>query len=465
MFPLSTHQLARLLNTTSADAPLIEQPISRVVIDSRLVQPGDVFFAIEGRQTHGVEFAADAITAGAAAVVTDRISAEYARPLRQRTLVVPDTVSALQFLARWNRSQSDAAVIGITGSVGKTSTRQLIAAVLGTHAAGCQSPANYNNELGVPLTLLQLRAEHRFAAVEMGAGRAGDIRILCELARPVAAVVTRVAPCHLESFGDLQSIARTKAELPTSLESSHTAFLNADDPLVCGMVQATAARVVFFGEQAAFSSRLADVHCENGRCRFRCGSDSFSITGPRQLVLSAAAAVAVGREWGLTPAIIQQGLDGFLPEAGRGRVTCGESLTVIDESYNCSPASLQACIRGLGDWTGSRRVLVAGEMLELGGDAERLHRETAATLADSKVNLAVFTGRFASVCCEAAVAAGFPAARLLCVEDQTELPRELLGALQTGDIVLVKGSRALQLEKLVRVLLEYQGQPGPQRPV
>ena len=196
MFPLNTLQLAELLRAQSLSSSPGPAAITGCRLDSRLIKPGDAFFAFRGQRQHGIEYAATALASGAVCVVTDQspTPANSTSILLPRTLTVADTTVALQQIARWNRGQSSAAVIGITGSVGKTSTRHLITAVLQSRLQGIQSPANYNNELGVPLTLTELSDSHQFAAVEMGAGRKGDIRFLCELALPSVAVVTRVAP-------------------------------------------------------------------------------------------------------------------------------------------------------------------------------------------------------------------------------------------------------------------------------
>lgn len=462
MFPLHTPQLPELLSARPLAAPLPAARITGCRLDSRQVQPGDLFLAFNGRRQHGIDSAATAVAAGAVCVVTDRPPAGPAAcpELLHRTLLVPDTTVALQQLARWNRSQSAAAVIGITGSVGKTSTRQLITSILKSRLQGCQSPANYNNELGVPLTLTQLSADDQFLAVEMGAGRSGDIHYLCELAQPIAAVVTRVAPCHLESFGSLDQIAQTKAELPASLPGAGIAFLNADDPQVREMAATTAARVVFFGEQAEGNARLNHISAVNGVCQFQCGRDAFAFLGGRQLVSCAAAAVAVGREWGLSAEEIRRSLRTFQPGPGRGAVSRGQLWTLIDETYNCSPASLAASMAGLSDWQGPRRVLVAGEMLELGTQATVLHSQTAALLAGSAVDLAFFVGSHAELCRAAAAAAGFPDSRLHAFTDVTALETALPELLEPGDVVLVKGSRGLQLEKVLNRLMDLNGATG-----
>jgi len=460
MFPLTTLQLAELLRVHPLAGPDVPPVLTGCRMDSRLIQSGDAFFAFRGQHQHGIDHAVSALAAGAVCVVTDQspAPADSTSNLLQRTLTVADTAVAMQQIARWNRGQSSAALIGITGSVGKTSTRQMIAAVLQSRLQGIQSPGNYNNELGVPLTLTELSESHQFAAVEMGAGRRGDIRFLCELARPAVAVVTRVAPCHLMTFGSLDQIARTKAELPASLPADGLAFLNADDPRVQAMSAETSAQVVYFGERAEGPGRITAVASANGRCRFRCGTDEYSFFGGRQLVLSAAAAISVGREWGLQPTDIQRGLDTFRPGSGRGQVSVGNLWTLIDETYNSSPASLAASIEGLAGWEGPRRVLVAGDMLELGSEEAALHSQTAALLAGSAVDLAIFVGSQAERCRSAAAAAGFPESRLRAFSEMTTLSSVLPRLLEPGDVVLMKGSRALQLE---RVLSELQQQNEP----
>lgn len=459
MFPLNTLQLAELLRAQSLSSPPVPAAIAGCRLDSRLIKPGDAFFAFRGQRQHGIEHAATALASGAVCVVTDQSPppANSTSILLPRTLTVADTTVALQQIARWNRGQSSAAVIGITGSVGKTSTRHLITAVLQSRLQGIQSPANYNNELGVPLTLTELSDSHQFAAVEMGAGRKGDIRFLCELARPSVAVVTRVAPCHLETFGSLDQIASTKSELPESLPTDGLAFLNADDPRVQAMSAETTARVVYFGERAKGAGRITDVASANGRCRFRCGTDEYSFVGGRQLVPCAAAAIAVGREWGLHTTDIQSGLETFRPGSGRGQVFVGHLWTLIDETYNSSPASLAASIEELAGWQGPRRVLVAGDMLELGSEEAALHSQTAALLAGSAVDLAIFVGNQAERCLAAAAAAGFPDPQLRAFKDVAALSSALPKLLQRGDVVLVKGSRALQLERMLNWLQQQNG--------
>lgn len=445
-----------------ADRLLIE----RVVTDSARVVPGSLFVALRGRRRHGVEFLGEAAARGAVAVLTDRLpsAAEAAVPgaAVPALIMVPDALVALQSLALWNRNQSSALCIGITGSVGKTTARQMTCSVLSQQQVSLQSPANFNNEIGLPLALLELGCEHRFAVLEMGAGRAGDIRFLCGLARPAWGVVTRVAPCHLESLGSLQAVQSTKQELVEELPVDGCVFLCADQPEVVCMSRVTAAKVVYFGLQAEGAGRCRMLSFEGGRSRICCGGDEFEYEGGEQLLLCAAAAVCAGREAGMTAIQIAAGLRQFRPDRGRGRLLRAGDWLVLDETYNSSPASALACLRSMGNWRGVRRILVLGDMLELGAGACAMHCEVASALSGSAVDAAVFCGEYAADCVAAARVAGFPADRLHAVGDNSELQCLLSGLLQPGDLVCVKGSRGLRLEQTVDWLLREAAERGGQ---
>ena len=443
-----------------------QRRVEHVVTESGRVVPGSLFVALRGRQRHGVEFAGEAAARGAVAIVTDKLplgsaglrSADAAPAL----IVVPDALAGLQQLAVWNRNHSSALCVGITGSVGKTTTRQMIYCVLSQQQSALQSPANFNNEIGLPLALLGLSERHRYAVLEMGAGRAGDIRFLCRLARPEWGVVTRVAPCHLESFGSLQSIRLTKQELVEEIPAGGCVFLCADQPEVSGMSRATAADVEYFGLQAEGAGRCRMVSFEQGRSRMRCGTDEFEYEGGRQLLLCAAAAVSVGRRAGLSAGQIAAGLRQFRPDRGRGRLLHAGDWRIVDETYNCSPASALACLTSLADWSSVRKILVLGDMLELGESERELHCGVAAALADSAVDEAIFCGRLSAACVTAAAASGYACDRLHAVADNQELQSLLSELLRPGDLICLKGSRGLQLEQTVNWLLRQAEERGGQ---
>lgn len=466
MFPCNVTQLIRIVSGHTP-APLADEPVTGVSIDSRTVKPGDAFFALPGSKSHGVLFADEAIARGAVCVVAESISAEQ-NPSRSqiirfhstdsveidsRIIRVPSALTALQQFATWNRNQSSALVIGVTGSVGKTTTRQMIASVLNREFTGIQSPRNFNNELGVPLSLLQLRADHDFVALEMGAGRTGDIRKLAEIAQPEFGVVTRVAPAHVETFGSLDLIRQAKQELAEAIGPEGTVFLNADDDAVRRMADSVRGNVVLFGFSSDAHVRATNVVTSANRSVVTVDGSEFQFQGPRHLVTAALAAIAVGRISGMTDSRIADGLAGFQLDAGRGRIVNREPWTVIDDSYNASPASVVGAIQGLADWPNSRhRILVLGDMLELGQGSAAAHFEIGRQLASSRVDHTLVYGQFAESVVEGARSTGVTLNHISVFHDRATLQVMLDCIMTPGDVVLVKGSRGMQMEHVVQWL-------------
>ena len=476
-FPLTVFQLAEITKGVLTDSRTGQQRVTGGCIDSRIVAPGDCFFALAGHKAHGVLFADQAVTRGAVCVVTDSANsagnAARAAPAMPslasldtaetdgRIIRVADSVVALQSLARWNRQQSGALVVGVTGSVGKTTTRQMITQVLEVRYSGVQSPHNYNNELGVPLSLLQLERGHDFAVLELAAGRIGDIKFLTDMVKPEFAVVTRVAATHLESFGDLNAIRQAKMELPAAVTTGGTVFLNADDPAVLSMSESASANIVLFGTSAAAGFRATSIHSQDGICQFKVDGQLFQIQGGAHLVTGAAAAIAVGRIAGLSPSEIAQGLANYQPDAGRGRIVQRQPWTVIDESYNASPASVLAAIQTLNDCVSARgRILVLGDMLELGSQASHFHREIGRALQNTQIDHALMYGDFAEVVTAGAIDAGVSPNRLSVFRDIATLNIMLDCILTPGDAVLVKGSRSMHMERIITSLCKSASQLG-----
>jgi UDP-N-acetylmuramoyl-tripeptide--D-alanyl-D-alanine ligase len=468
-FPLSTACLADLVDGRLTDPGYGLEIVTGGCIDSRNVVAHDCFFALPGERTHGVLFAEQAIARGAACVVTDCIRSavlpsptDIVRPSLAaldsaetdgRIIRVADAAVALQSLGRWNRQQSDALVVGVTGSVGKTTTRQMITRVLSSRFSGIQSYGNYNNELGVPLSLLQLNACHDFAVLELAASRIGEIAFLAEMIRPEFAVVTRVAAAHLESFGDLHAVRRTKAELPAAVGAGGTVFLNADDPAVLSMSHATAAQVVLFSTSHAADFRATSIQSRDGVCQFDVDGHPFYLHGGSHLITGAVAAIAIGRVAGLNPSEIADGLAEFRPDCGRGCIMQTQPWTVIDETYNASPASVQAAIQMLNDFVSARRrILVLGDMLELGPHSAHFHRDLGRVLQDSRVDHAILFGRYADHVASGAMEAGISPNCISVFRDLPTLLTVLDCVLDPGDVVLVKGSRSMQMERIVKAI-------------
>lgn len=467
--PLSISQLSRIVNGVLTDSACGQDQVTGGCIDSRRTNRGDCFFAVPGARTHGVLFADQAIDRGAACVVTDFTASRSAPAIQNfatpifaaidsaetdgRIIRVPNSVAALQAFGRWNRQQSNALVIGVTGSVGKTTTRQMISQILGSKYSGIQSPQNYNNELGVPLSLLQISPEHDFAVLELAAGQPGDIALLAEMSRPEFAVVTRVAATHLSSFGSLEAIRRTKMELPGAVGAGGNVFLNADDPAVRSMAESTLANIILYGTADDAAFRATSIVSRDGVCEFKVEGQSFQIQGGAHLVSGATAAIAVGRVAGLSFREIAEGLSTYQPDAGRGRIVRRHPWTVIDETYNASPASVVAAIQTLADFVSARRrIFVLGDMLELGERAATYHREIGKTLGESRIDHAIIFGAFADDVAAGAMSTGVSSNRLSVFRDMNTLNFMLDCLLTPGDAVLVKGSRSMHMERVVESL-------------
>ncbi len=418
-----------------------------VSIDSRQAGEETLFFALPGSNTHGIEFAADASQRGAVVMTDEQTAARWDGPL----IVAEDPQLALHQLALSNRRQSDALVVGITGSVGKTTTRRLMTSVLSSVHEGIQSPANYNNELGVPLSVLEIEEDVEFASIELGARYPGDLRFLCQIAEPEFAIVTRVAPSHLASFDSIDEIAATKRELVESLNSDGIAFLNADDPRVASMKNSTQARVVTFGQADDADLRYCLTEVSNTQLIVRVGTTEFCVPAcGAHHVDAIGASLAVAEELGLSANEIQEGFNRFKAAPGRTALQTVNGIEVIDDTYNANPASVQAAIRLLSDWhTRGHRVLVLGDMLDLGECADELHYAMGILMARASIDHAVAYGRHANDVADGFVSAGGRLSRISVFENEATLLAVLECLVSPGDALLVKGSRGMAMERIV----------------
>lgn len=421
--------------------------IQHAVIDSRQAQRDSLFFALPGSRTHGICYAANAVSRGAVVVADEEAAQEFDEPL----IVASDPLRALQQLARFNRRQSEALVVGITGSVGKTTTRRLLTAVLSTAHQGVQSPANYNNELGVPLSLLQIQDDTEFAVIEMGARRTGDIAELCRMALPEMAIVTRIAPSHLSCFGSIKEIAAAKSELVRSLNPDGVAFLNADDRHVMSMADTAGCRVVSFGQSADADVRYEVLEASNTHLVVGIDHAEFcvEICGEHHAG-GVAASVAIARELGLSAEEIQEGLDQFQPAPGRSVLQQIGGIDVIDDSYNANPASVQAAVALLNGWqTSGRRVFVLGDMLDLAEQAAELHFAIGVMMAQTSIDHAVAYGQYAADVADGFLSGGGGLSRISVFEDVSTLLTILDCVTDPGDAMVVKGSRGMAMERII----------------
>jgi UDP-N-acetylmuramoyl-tripeptide--D-alanyl-D-alanine ligase len=476
-----------------APAELADHPISRVVVDSRQVLPGALFVALPGERTDGHLYLADALRAGAVAAIAEPKALELglaasfvnnrgevllpaaepeaaavqvsagAPPAGAYVFVVSDSLAALQDLAGFWRSRMPVTVVGITGSVGKTTTKETAAGVLAMHYATLRNEGNLNNEIGLPLTLLRLTAAHERAVLEMGTYGLGEIARLCLLARPTVGIVTNIGPTHLERLGTIEHIAQAKSELVQALPDAGEggiAILNADDPRVLAMREQTRARVFTYGLDPSadlwadeiFSEGLEGIgFCMHfGRQTWRVRLDMLG----RHSVHTALRAAAVG----LTDDGMNMGeiIAGLRSERGNLRLMVVPGLrdtTLIDDTYNASPVSMLAALNLLDDVANDdhRAVAVLGDMLELGPYEIQGHWVVggrAAQVADKLVTV----GRRARLIAEEALSSGMRPADVYPTDSNEEAVAILQGLMRAGDVVLVKGSRAQMMETIVDAL-------------
>ncbi len=430
-------------------------------IDSRTVQPGELFFAVKGERLDGHDFVAAALERGAVGAVVSRArvatlpDAALSAPL----LICDDPLLALHALAAHVRRQWGRCVIGITGSAGKTTTKEAVATALGAKFSVLKSHGNLNNAFGLPLQLLRLEPEHEYAVIEMGMNHAGEIAALARIASPDWGVVTNVGNAHVENFPDGQAgVARAKFELVEALPAAGVAFLNGDDPYVSQFGRDFLGRVVYFGKTPSSDPRILDVREDAAgiHLRFRAGEFESSLT--LQLLgahnaLNAMAGLAVAREAGVEIDAAVQALHHRLTAGDkRGQMIGLAGVTILNDSYNSNPEALQSMIRTLAARPAAgRRILVAGEMLELGEHAPALHAACGSAAAEAGIDVVVGVRGHAEHLASAACAGG---ATAVFLKDAEAAGQWLAANLRAGDVVLVKGSRGVHLERAIEIVKE-----------
>jgi len=446
--------LSRIAEFVSAAGDFQPEEVAQgYSIDSRTVGPGQLFFAVKGERLDGHDFVEQALEKGAAAAVVrkDQLG-RYQR--RARLLAVEDTLIALQTLATAVRKLWGKPLIAVTGSMGKTTTKEAVAHVLGARFRVLKSAGNFNNHFGLPLMLLKLEPEYDVAVIEMGMSHAGEIRALAKIAQPEIGVVTNVAPVHLEFFESLAGIARAKYELIESLPAGGTAVLNADDEYVSQFGRDFKGKVVMYGTRAT-----ADVRAENVQSKGMEGAEFDVVIGSvrehakvalvgEHNILNALAAVAVGLERGLKPSEAVGALATLAASDKRGQVLQVGNITVINDCYNSNPKALEAMVEALALMQGMRRIVVAGEMLELGPAGEEMHRRAGQRIAEKRIDVLVGVRGLAAAMVEDARRAGIRAEFVASPEEAGEwLAREA----RDGDVILLKASRGVKLEKALEV--------------
>ena len=446
-------------------ARTVTEEVDRVcrgcVIDSRQVEEGTIFVAFPGEKVDGNDFAPRAIESGAGAVVLTREPDDGLLSLAQEkgcaVLLTDDPEDFLLRLAHAYRTQLGCLVIGITGSIGKTTTKDMVASVLSQHYRVLKTEGNFNNELGLPLTLFRLTSQDQICVLEMGMNHFGEIDYLTQIARPDVAVITNIGDAHIENLGSRGGILRAKSEIFRYMQPGSLAVLNGDDPLLRTLEGTIGPDIVFFGEDLEPPYAATSVHQLGAKglsCTIRTPRDTFDVTVPAlgsHMIYPVLTACAIGERFGLTTEELIAGIRAFVPTKMRMNIVHQGALTILDDSYNANPQSMRAALEVLAHSGGTRRVAILGDMFELGALGPELHR-----------SVGEFAGQVGGI--DALLAIGDLAWNIYDAASQSDIPdvfyapnkEEALallpGLVQPGGVVLVKASRGMAFEELTRAL-------------
>ncbi|MFQ6091150.1 MAG: UDP-N-acetylmuramoyl-tripeptide--D-alanyl-D-alanine ligase [bacterium] len=431
-----------------------------VSIDSRTLKKGDLFFALRGERFDGHDFVGQAFDKGAVAGVVSE--AWYAQNQElsdgcRITIVVEDTLQALQELARYYRAQFQTSVVAVTGTNGKTTTKEMIARVLSQEFSVLKTAGNLNNHIGLPLTLLRLRSGHQIAVVELGMRGLGQIARLAQISDPQLGVIINVGPAHLEFFDSVDQIAEAKAELLDYLDRSSTAILNADDPRLMRQKFRTRGRTITYGLERGADVQGKFLGMSNSGGSIFAVSDSPQIELPlpgKHMVSNALAAVAVGREFGIEDLKIRQALESFQTEAMRMERFEVDGIEIINDAYNANPDSMRAAVETLRDLPcAGRRIAVLGDMLELGETGPSAHRELGKWVAQCGIDYLVAIGELSKSLAAGAVESKMMKHKVYYFASKREAILKLKELLRKGDLLLAKGSRKIGLEEVIEGLV------------
>lgn len=427
-----------------------------VTTDTRKVEEGMLFVALKGEKFDGHDFIAQAAQKGAiGAIVNKDYDVSLLEDVDIDVLAVEDTLKAYQDLAKFWRSKFSIPVIGITGSNGKTTTKDLTAAVLSGKWNVLKTQANFNNEIGLPMTLLQINKTHDAAVVEMGMRGLGQIKALTEIARPTIGVITNVGETHLELLGTIENIAKAKGEMAQAIEINGKVILNADDEHVAKMHEITKAHAVYFGINRAADVKAFDIKTEDGKTEFeaivgeKMAHFTLNMLGIHN-VYNCLAALAVGYACGLTIEEMQKGLSSFRPTAMRFEYRKIGDFSIINDAYNASPASTRAALKNLAQVAKGRKILVMGDMFELGSVETAAHEAIAQQAQEAGVSVLITRGKLTENTAVKARELGME--QVYECESHEAAVAVLKKVLQKGDTVLFKGSHGMHMEKIIELL-------------
>lgn len=423
-----------------------------IVTDSRKAEEGTLFVPIVGEHVDAHRFIPDVMAKGALCTLSERELGEQEFPW----IRVPSSLQAVKDIAEFYLEQLAIPVVGITGSVGKTSTKEVIAAVLKEKYSTLKTEGNFNNELGLPLTVFRLRDEHEMAVLEMGISDFGEMSRLAKIAKPDTCVITNIGQCHLENLGDRDGVLKAKTEVfPFVRENGHI-ILNGDDDKLATVEAYRGKKPVFFGMNEKFPVYATDIESHGLKgmsCRIHMEEESFEVLIPmpgKHMVYNALAAAAVGMTYGMTPSEIKAGIESLEPVSGRFRMIDTGDFLIVDDCYNANPMSMKASVQVLQDGLG-RRVAILGDMGELGEREQELHNEVGRFAAQQDIDLLICVG---DLCRGMAQAAGEEKThvQVLHVPDRETLLEKLPELVQKGDTILVKASHFMQFETVVEKL-------------
>lgn len=433
-----------------------EEAVTGVTTDSRRVAAGDLFIPLKGETFDGHDYIAASLTSGASGAITHR----DVSPVPGKTVIrVEDTLRALADIARYYRTKFPVPLVGITGSVGKTCTKDMVTCVLAMKYRVLKTKGNLNNEIGLPLTLLGLDESHEAAVVEMGMSGFGEISRLTSVARPDIAIITNIGMSHIEKLGSRQNILKAKMEIFEGLSKNGLAILNGDDALLAGLKGLLDVRTVFYGlgEEADYQAYNIKTAGERGsHFQIVLGSCEYTVHVPApgiHNVHNALAAIAAGLEMGVSPEEVLRGIEAFSPGKMRLNIITAGTVKILNDTYNASPQSMEAALNVLSDIRGKgSTIAVLGDMLEMGEWAAKAHYDVGKYAAATGLNYLVTVGEAAHNIALGALEGGMEPGRIERLDSNSGAVTYLKGLLKEGDTVLVKGSRGMKMEEIVEQL-------------
>ncbi len=450
----------------------LKREISGISTDSRKIKKDELFIVLKGPRYDGQDFVPEALEKGACGALVVQCPSAHLAKTGGRTKVqsqkifieVKDTLKALGQIAKYYREKFELPVVAVTGSTGKTTTKDMIASILSLKLSVLKTQGNFNNEVGVPLTLFRLSKKHQVVVLELGMSALGEIERLTRISSPKIGVMTNVGEVHLQYLGNIQRVALAKAELLYALGKDDVAILNIDDPYIRDMKKGIKAKIVTYGIR-----RRAEVGAEGIE---NLGEDGMRFTlrimeesSPLHLkclgyhnIYNALAAAAATQALGMKKEIIREGLSQLQPLAGRMKIMKLRGLTILDDTYNASPKSFIAAIKTLRNLSPKgKKVLVAGDMLELGKRAPLAHKETGVYVAHSGIDTLITCGNLAGYIAQGALGAGMEKRKIVSCRNKEETGERLSSLAKEGDTILIKGSHATGMEEIIEKLREIYG--------